>query len=253
MPRHDRVKCPQCSPFKKPSLSIDRLLGLFHCFRCGYSGRNRGGFRLDLMDEAYGSRHGELTLPDEFTPLDPYSPKSLRQKFALNYLEKRRVTKEQIEKYQIGFCEKGRFENRIIIPFFTGDFLTYFVARTINKNESRKYLNPRAPKGSFVFKTYTGKVSCAAIVEGVFDALSVEHIMPAIALLGKKPTQAQIDSIKHHTERAILILDSDAHKDSIELKERISFHVPTANVLLKTSDPGALTKGELSEYIGFVS
>ncbi len=252
MNRHDRVKCPKCDAMKKPSLSVDRLLGLFHCFRCGFSGRTKGQFRMDLLIEEYKAQRPGLALPEEYMPLDPYEPRSLRQKFALNYLLKRRVTSEQIEKYQIGFCDKGSYENRIIIPFFNGDALIYFVARTINRSEPRKYLNPTSPKGSFVFKTYTGKVKCAAVVEGVFDALSVEHVMPAIALLGKGPTQAQIDALPRHAEQVLLMLDSDAHKDSIELQERISYHIPVSNVLLKSRDPGSLTRGELYEYINQV-
>ena len=48
-----------------------------------------------------------------------------------------------ILKYQIGYCEKGRYANKIIIPTFNADgVLDYFVARSFEKEPYVKYRNP---------------------------------------------------------------------------------------------------------------
>lgn len=253
-----RVKCPNCPPDKAPSLSVDQLRGLYHCFRCGIAGKTQGQFRLDWLEDLPKVRRSEIEWPEYYEPLDPWSPKSLRHKFALKYLLKRNITSHQIQKYKIGFCERGAYEGRVIVPFITkGKDLTYFVARSISPTEKRKYLNPPVPKGDLTFRTYVGKVEKAVVVEGVFDALSVERLLPAIALLGKSPTPAQVRSLKNYTNEVVVLLDSDAHKDSIDLTEQVSYYIPTSKILLKSGDPGGLSyeqlKGELHEYLDTVS
>ncbi len=246
--RMNREHCPKCPPYKKASLSIDRSRGIFHCFRCGYSGKFRGQFSNLLSQYEKFTKNPEW--PSDYEPIDPYEPQSLGQKFALSYLRNRRVSNEQIVKYRIGYCATGKYERRVIIPFISSDQLVYFVARSIVPSEPKKYLNPPSPKGDFLFRTFMGKVKVAVIVEGVFDALNIEHFMPAIATLGKKPTTEQIRAIPNFTEQVLLMLDSDAHKDSIPLFDEINYYVPCKRVLLKSGDPAILRRGEFNDLIG---
>lgn len=241
----ERIQCPNCPPFKSPSLSINRSNGVYHCFRCGISGKDKNkarSFRI-LLAKA------QIEWPEEYSPIRPDSPRNLGERAALHYLHERGVTDEQVNLFKIGFCSKGLYENRIIVPIFKGVELVYFVARAISKAESRKYLNPSVPKEGILFKTFIGKAHRAAVVEGVFDAIAVSTFLPAIAMLSKNPTEEQIKSICDSAEELVLMLDSDAHKTALEVGERLSFHVPVRRIRLEQGDPANLNKEKLCEII----
>jgi hypothetical protein len=62
---------------------------------------------------------------------------------ALAYLKKRNVTKQDILKYNIGYCDSGQYNNMIIIPSYdsTGR-LNYFTARSFEKDPLHQVPQP---------------------------------------------------------------------------------------------------------------
>ena len=64
-------------------------------------------------------------------------------KHALHYLKKRNITKQDILKYDIGYCDYGLYKNMIIVPSYdnTGK-LNYFTARSFEEDPFIKYRNP---------------------------------------------------------------------------------------------------------------
>ena len=71
----------------------------------------------------------QVELPKEFKPLYKKSD-SFKYKHALNYLLKRGLRPEDIIKYNIGYCETGEYEDKIIIPSYDSDGkLNFFVGR----------------------------------------------------------------------------------------------------------------------------
>lgn len=239
----ERVQCPNCPPYKKASLSIDRAQGLYHCFRCGISGRSKNMARSVRILLS----RGEIEWPEDYRPLRPSAPRSLGERAALRYLKNRGVTEVQITHFKIGYCPKGAYAQRIIVPLFRGTEMVYFVARSIQGAEGRKYLNPPIPKQGLIFKTFIGKVHRAVVTEGVFDAISVSAVMPSIAMLSKNPTEDQIREICESANELILMLDADAHKTALEVGERLSYYVPVRRVRLKTGDPANLNPRSLYE------
>lgn len=238
---HERVRCPNCPPFKSPSLSINRLLGLYHCFRCGISGKSK----KIAKNFHYKRVNGATTWPEEYAPLRPGEAKSLSHRAALRYLNNRGITNEQIMEFRMGFCSSGPYRGRIVVPVFKGSEVVYFVARSISDAEPRRYMNPPTPKGGTTFKTFIGRSNIAVVVEGVFDAISVSRYLPAIALLSKNPTDDQIRFVAKSAKELIVMLDSDAVADSLTLSQRLSFYCPVRTIRLEKGDPGDLTKEEL--------
>ena len=61
------------------------------------------------------------------------------------------ITKYNILKYQIGYCESGQYSNKIIIPNYTAEGkLNYFIARSFEQDPARKYDAPSADKNSII-------------------------------------------------------------------------------------------------------
>ena len=133
--------CPACGHHKRKfSVNLDK--NVFKCWICDYSGRNirrvirRFGpytqlqkwdqitDRTDIsrfaelfMDESDEEIEAKLELPQEFVSLaNKNLPLSANR--ALRYLAERGITREDIQRWKIGFCYDGEYGGRIIVPSF---------------------------------------------------------------------------------------------------------------------------------------
>src|ERR1019366_2001781 len=144
------VDCPVCSIEKgldggdgRSTLEINLRLGVYRCWSCAETNDTHG--TLYKLIKTYGSskqlKKYKLLKPDQDTdqPLKVNKKIYLPQEFvsfksasnglkmthyykqAINYLRKRNITDEMIDKFNIGFCYSGIYENRIIIPSYVID------------------------------------------------------------------------------------------------------------------------------------
>jgi DNA primase len=103
---------------------------------------------------------------------------------ALAYLKQRGVTKADILRYNIGYCEGGVYDKMIIIPSYSHEgTLNYFVARNFDPHSYTKYKNPPMSKDMVPFELFINWSSPLVLCEGPFDALAIKR--NAIPLLGK--------------------------------------------------------------------
>jgi len=151
--------CPFCNHHKK-KLQVNLDTQRWHCWVCDSKGRSIYSLlrklNVDIRDlnrvrDVYGDEPeydskeeyvAKLQLPKEFKqlyfkPTGSFNP-SYNQ--AIYYLNKRAITKADIVKYNIGYCEDGLYGGRVIIPSYddNGD-LNYFVARSFYEDEKMKY------------------------------------------------------------------------------------------------------------------
>ena len=113
---------------------------------------------------------------------DPFD-KSIIKEHAIRFLRKRGFNSEDIDRYNLGYCSEGIYNNRIIIPSYDSDGkLNYFVGRDFY-NSSFKYKNPPVPKDVIGFDLYVNWSLPIILVEGVFDAMSIKN--NSIPLFGK--------------------------------------------------------------------
>jgi len=186
--------CPKCKHHKR-KLSVNLEKDAFKCWICDYYGRSLrrlvrkyGDFRtLQQWDKLFGredvtkfddifSEDSEIEeiqridLPEEFISL-ANDELPLAMTPALNYLDNRGVTKQDILHWKIGCCMGGDYNNRVIIPSFDEEgYVNYFVARTFN-GAWKKYLNPPASKDIVFNELYLDFDQDLVIVEGIFDAI----------------------------------------------------------------------------------
>lgn len=156
------------------------------------------------------------------------------------YLHKRKITLEQIYKYDIRYCIKGVIETslgktitiRNSIIFVSHDAQgkpKYWNTRSIELNPYVKALN--APAGENNYSKNNAIWNEQALVhnktvilnEGIFNALMVEHKgIASVATYGKKITDEQIELILSYHPRSIgLFLDEDAKTEEWQLANRI--------------------------------
>jgi len=228
--------CPFCN-HHKPKLEVNftenkKGYNPFQCWVCGKKGKTiRSLFKaLKVSPDKFielgklvktGSHVEEVTieniveLPKEFIPLFP-DDKTIKWKQAYYYLKSRGVTDDDIIKYNIGYCDFGRYQNTIIIPSYDKNgTLNYFTGRSFEQDPFVKYRNPECSRDIIPFELFINWDSPLVLCEGPFDAIAIKR--NAIPLLGKNIQSNLLKRIVQSTVKKIYIaLDTDAIKQSLK-------------------------------------
>jgi len=225
--------CPseECSSTKK-KLNVNLYTNQFHCWVCLLSGQEIGYLILkqnrELADEwftlnrmsvyrppKYTTDFSSIELPDLFIPLPEGNVNSPYFKRCMKYLVKERgLTKKDIYKYNIGFVEKGEYQNYVIFPSYDSDAkLNYFVGRALYKNMRMRYKNPSADKTAIIFnEMFLDFRFPIFLVEGIFDMIKVGD--NAVPLLGSSLNENYLLFTKLVMEKPpaiYLCLDKEAY------------------------------------------
>ena len=228
--------CPVCDDDRnKHNLEVNYIDNVFKCWSCGDSEGTHGP--LGKLFDKYGNKKQkklyqvlkpetvvkrekpkkQLKLPEGFTLFKDSSPVYPVRRAAINYLHNRGITDLMIEKYQIGFCDKGDHAGRIVIPSYDSNGeLNYYIARSWNPMSRSKYKNPEAEKDKIIFwENLIDWNKDIYLVEGAFDGLFVENSIP---MLGKHMSELLFNTIYKKAKGDVIIcLDADAIKNAIKL------------------------------------
>jgi DNA primase len=164
----------------------------------------------------------KLKLPESFIMFKDSNPVYPIRRQAMNYLKQRGITDEIIEKYNIGFCDKGSHKGRIVIPSYNlkGE-LNYYVARSWDPNTKSKYKNPEAEKDKIIFnENLIDWNKDVYLVEGVFDAFFLENSIP---MLGKHLSEMLFNTLYNNVKSNIIIaLDGDAYENGLKIYHELN-------------------------------
>lgn len=233
--------CPICDEDRhKGNLEVNYFEHVYKCWSCGDENGTHGplGKLIDkwgnkkqkkiynlLQPEEHKpkeKRKDRLRLPEGFTLFKDSSLVYPVRRQAYNYLKQRGITDEMIEKYGMGFCDKGKFTGRVIIPSYDSEGeLTYFIARSWNPHTKAKYMNPEAEKDIIIFnESLIDWNKDIFLCEGVFDALFLPN---SIAMLGKHMSELLLNTLYDKAKGNIIIaLDGDAFQDGVRLYEELN-------------------------------
>tara|TARA_A100000172_G_scaffold64085_2_gene43557 strand:+ start:1313 stop:2242 length:930 start_codon:yes stop_codon:yes gene_type:complete len=165
--------------------------------------------------------HTNVTLPDDFISLSSDNTNDIMARHAIAYLKKRRISKYDILKYNIGFCKKGLYKNMIIIPTYDADGrLNYFTARSFEKEPYVKYRNPSASRNIIPNEHLINWNVPVVLCEGLFDAIAIKR--NAIPLLGKNIQNSLMKKIVTSVvDKIYIALDRDAIKQALKFCEKL--------------------------------
>jgi len=234
--------CPECKHHKlKLEINLEETSPHFQsyqCWVCGFKGKKltilfkkiEADFdkisQLKLLIKTDAKQvevvdGKKAILPKEFISLVSPPLNSLVAKHAIYYLKNRGITKEDIIKYNIGYCEFGKFSNMIIIPSYDSNGnLNYFTARNFDKNSSIKYKNPDVSRDIIGLEHFINWNVPIILCEGMFDAIAIKRNV--IPLLGKTINKSLMLKIINSTVQKIYIaLDKDAIKQALNFCETL--------------------------------
>ena len=166
-----------------------------------------------------------VELPKEFIPLTDINNISqynlIVAKHVIRFLKSRGLNKEDIIKYNLGFCPSGKFENRIIIPSYDQHGkLNYFTGRVWDDEIEPHYKNPLINKDIIGFEYFINWNLPIILCEGAFDAMSIKRNV--IPLFGKEILPKLMTKIVSSEVKKIYIaLDQDAQENSLKWAETI--------------------------------
>ena len=261
--------CPFCHHHKK-KLQINLDTQQWHCWVCDAKGKKITSLlkrlhvdskRVRKIYEIYGDDYivststeeekVELRLPNEFRSLLK-EPKGLNPLFrkVKQYAKQRGITREDIIKYNIGYCDSGHYANRIIIPSYDSDNrLNYFIARSVYDEEKFKYKNPPVSKNVIMFENQINWDEPITLVEGVFDAISVKRNV--IPILGKFIPKILNDTIYTKGVKSIkILLDKDAQEQALYyVSYFMNNGITVTNILPTDKDAGDMGFTEVNSIL----
>ena len=262
--------CPVCKHYKR-KLEINTVTGKYHCWVCGLSGTSlktlfkKLGLSGEYLGQIYKNTETYRKLPqnDINAILEIFSekknlpveslilPKEYRSfyddeltligRHALRYLKSRNITKYDVLRYNIGYCEGGQYNGRILIPSYdAAGQLNFYSTRSIFEESKMKYVNSFGSKDIIGFEMFVDYNQPVTLVEGAFDAISIRN--NAIPLFGKtlsnKLKSALISNRVNHVN---IVLDNDALKDSLRISEFLLKNgIETKLVKLDGKDPSEI-------------
>lgn len=180
----------------------------------------------------------KVQLPEEYQSV--LNNSSFAAKRALTYLKSRGLTEDDIIKYNIGYCETGKYADMVIIPSYDeSGSLNYFVGRSYIPESNRK-LNPDVSRNIIPFEILINWNSPIILCEGMFDAISIKR--NAIPLLGKNIQSKLMSKIVSSTVKKVYIaLDKDAIKQALDFCEQLINEGKTVHLIeLEDKDPNEM-------------
>jgi len=233
--------CPFCH-HHKPKLEVNFTenkegINQWACWACGKKGKTiRSLFKQVEVDSSYfhelsklvknvsrddigEAKHSILELPKEFKTF--LNNKDIIAKHALSYLKNRDITKQDILKYNIGYCDSGQYAKMIVIPSYDANGkLNYYTARSFEKDPYTKYRNPETSRDIIPFELFINWDLPIILCEGPFDAMAIKR--NAVPLFGKNIQSSLMKKlVESKVQKIYIALDNDAVKQALKFCEQL--------------------------------
>ena len=234
--------CPVCDEERnKHNLEINYINNVYKCWSCGDSEGTHGSLgklfdkfgnrklkklynilRPDEVENIVKKKKPKVTLPENFTLFKDSPNVYPVRRQAYNYLKSRGITDEIIEKFGIGFCDRGSHMGRIVIPSYNKKgTLNYYVGRSWDPNSRAKYRNPEAEKDQIIFwEDLIDWNKDIYLVEGAFDGMFLDN---PVVMLGKHMSELLFETIYNNAKGNVIIcLDGDAWENAVKLYHELN-------------------------------
>jgi DNA primase len=262
------IYCPYHNNTRTPAGEVAKDSGLFFCFGCQTTKNlvelimftsNRSYFETvryikgkEQQSDIQTIVDKALYAPPDFVQYDELLIKRLNKQAldaprAMNYFNGRRVTKESVIKFDLGYSER---QGSVTIPIHSPDGMCLgFVARTIEGKEFKN--TPGLPKSKVLFNLHRVKSSSIVyVVESSFDAIRLDQVgFPAVATLGANVSVSQIRLLEKYFNNVVLIADNDEAGSIMKdkLVEKLGHLVTVISLDKKYKDIGDMDDDEIKK------
>jgi DNA primase len=222
------IFCPFHNNSRTPAAEIHKTNGMFYCFACQEtktleevimqaSGRSYfEAARLidsksetkNLVEELQQTLDKKIEFKEyDLSIIDKLNESALNFERAAKYYKSRKITKDSVIKYKLGYSEK---QDMVTIPIYSPDGLCLgFVGRSV---EGKIFKNTSGlPKSKTLFNLQRAKrYDKVFVVESSFDAIRLEQIgVHAVATLGATISKEQRKLLKQYFNEVIVLGDND--------------------------------------------
>ena len=260
------IFCPYHNNNRTPAGEVSKESGLFFCFGCQTT-RSLIELIMHMTNRTYFETVRFIKSKETETNIEAVVNKALHQMpdfvqydellikrlckqaidspRAMTYFEGRRLTKESVIKFDLGYSEK---QDSVVIPMQSPDGMSIgFVARTIEGKEFKN--TPGLPKSKILINLHRVKASkIVYVVESSFDAIRLDQVgFPAVATLGANVSSSQIELLKRYFTGVVLVADNDEAGAimSERLTEKMGNLVTVISPDKKYKDIGDMTDDEI--------
>lgn len=238
-----------------PSMRVDKVTGMYHCFSCGYKGNILKDSGANYSPTSIKVLELKRKIQDIIKPSHTIPATSTPYAFDL-----REIPAAVLQEFG-AFSDSTLYPERIMFPIkdFVGN-ITCFVGRYTHSNAKSKYKVFPEESEMYCFPT-NPKIfrNTIVLVEGIFDMLNlyVKGIKCAVAAMGTHTILKQWQRVlmpykAQGVNRIILCMDGDdAGRSSAEKLAKLlekEFLIEIIE-LPEGKDPGSLSKNEVNEHI----
>jgi len=262
------IFCPFHNNNRTPAGTISKEKGLFFCFGCQTS-KNLTEFVMAISNRTYFEAvrfikqkdketdieklvNKKLVVAPEFVQFDEVLIKRLNNQAldtprAMNYFHGRRITKDSVIKFSLGYSEK---QDYVTIPVQSPDGMTIgFVGRSI---EGKDFKNtPGLQKSKVLFNLHRVRSSkFVYVVESSFDAIRLDQVgFPAVATLGANVSSVQMQLLEKYFSDVILVADNDEAGSVMidRILGKIGSKVSVVKIDQKYKDIGEMSDEEIKK------
>ncbi len=296
----DQIKCTCLNPYhedKNPSANYSMTLHKLHCFSCNYKGdliQILQDVRQISFNEAMDFLCGMVGLTNEITveylsinidnrkkifaknydkekiklenvELPGYFSANWRfaNEHILKYITKRKFNLRSFEEWAIGYCNRGFWQYRIIIPFTFFNKIVGFTGRSVldEKEYNTLGFNKERPYAKYMHKASTHikeilfglnrfyKPEDPFFVEGAFDCIRMQNYgLNCYSTLSNKLSDSQATLIKKYFKGTLYLLpdnDSPGRYLVEEFKNKLGRDFDIKICHYNCSDPDQMLKEDV--------
>lgn len=247
--------CPMCG--RKGKFGVNLFQNRSNCFVCGFHDQplkialEKTGLltlnsfisrKLDYFEKEYSFEpvlqsldENKVNLPESYKLIT--NAHCFIGDLAQKQMIKRGFKIRDLALLGVGYCTKGKYKNRIIIPYYENGRLVYFNARRI-LSEGPKFQNPTAEELGGVGKSLLiynidalNIFNRVYLVESAINAITLGP--QAVGLGGKVISNYQLSKIiESQCKEVIILLDDDAYKYSISTALKLIFYKKVKVILM---------------------
>jgi len=222
------IFCPFHSNNRTPAAEVHKTNGMFYCFACQETknleevimeASGRSFFEAARLIDSKSDSKNILENVTEMLEkkidfeeydsemIDKLNSNALSMQRAADYYKSRKITKESVIKYKLGYSDK---QDMVTIPVYSPDGLCLgFVGRSV---EGKVFKNtPGLQKSKTLFNLQRAKRHDKVfVVESSFDAIRLEQVgVHAVATLGATISKEQRKLLKQYFNQVIVLGDND--------------------------------------------